>query len=488
MKQQNEADKVVSDLQKDFKLVGTSRVHSWYAWAIVGIVFGMAIGIVYVANRSGKFDNSHADELSVKIDQDSGLRFIYPENNTIGETNPLLEVESLGADGKPSLLPIAFSYALAGTNDFRPLPGSYNLGIYHPGHSYYIPAVFADHLLDSEVVPAIPAGDYTIRVTREADCGVSTRADEKSEYTAQANLNLQPQLFNNPPLGNPGPGGGIPCGSPALADLHFRFNPRTPMSSTPKPISCGCENIAKETSGSIDPKFFAPANEIAPGNSGLGPYSHSFVTSYAVRANFSYIFQLKATLTPGSDPVLCSEGQKIKATSVAILGSDEELISHPTLVDGQGGFGSSLGGTLAGFISSDDKNAMTAAKPSTVIQSFPAEGLEYGPDDYNSTSEVKYHDKASNIIKWFDAPGAYGVAKKIFGEDISGLPASYEGDFIHYVNGSFGTSLPDGTVVSLPGKSCTCRSHLLITVNEDGEAKFDATSDCDASNRGKNGI
>ena len=47
-------------LQKDFKVVGSSRVHAWYAWAIVGIVFGMALGIVYVANRSTQFVSTQA--------------------------------------------------------------------------------------------------------------------------------------------------------------------------------------------------------------------------------------------------------------------------------------------------------------------------------------------------------------------------------------------------------------------------------------------
>lgn len=51
----NLADKVVADIQRDFRIVGSSRVHGWYAWAIVGIVFGMALGMVYVANRSGQF-------------------------------------------------------------------------------------------------------------------------------------------------------------------------------------------------------------------------------------------------------------------------------------------------------------------------------------------------------------------------------------------------------------------------------------------------
>ena len=60
MLEQNIGEKVVSDLKKDFRIVGSHRVHSWYAWAIVGIVFGMALGIVYVANRSAQFNASNA--------------------------------------------------------------------------------------------------------------------------------------------------------------------------------------------------------------------------------------------------------------------------------------------------------------------------------------------------------------------------------------------------------------------------------------------
>ncbi len=59
--QSNQAEDAVANLKKDFKIVGKQRVHSWYAWAIVGIVFGMALGIVYVANRSAQFSASRAD-------------------------------------------------------------------------------------------------------------------------------------------------------------------------------------------------------------------------------------------------------------------------------------------------------------------------------------------------------------------------------------------------------------------------------------------
>lgn len=69
----NEADKVVGELQKDFKIVGSHRVHSWYAWAIIGIVLGMALGIIYVANRSIQVQESDA-----------------AQKKTIGVQNPLL--------------------------------------------------------------------------------------------------------------------------------------------------------------------------------------------------------------------------------------------------------------------------------------------------------------------------------------------------------------------------------------------------------------
>lgn len=56
-------ENIVSNLGQSFRVVGKHRVHAWYAWAIVGIVFGMALAIVYVANRSGQFNPSSAQML-----------------------------------------------------------------------------------------------------------------------------------------------------------------------------------------------------------------------------------------------------------------------------------------------------------------------------------------------------------------------------------------------------------------------------------------
>ncbi len=57
------AEKVVGDISKDFKVVGNSHVHGWYAWGIIGVMFGMALMVAYVSNGTGRFTPSSADEL-----------------------------------------------------------------------------------------------------------------------------------------------------------------------------------------------------------------------------------------------------------------------------------------------------------------------------------------------------------------------------------------------------------------------------------------
>jgi len=52
--EENKTDQVINELEKNFKVVGASRVHSWYAWAAVGVLLGAAVAVAYVANRSGK--------------------------------------------------------------------------------------------------------------------------------------------------------------------------------------------------------------------------------------------------------------------------------------------------------------------------------------------------------------------------------------------------------------------------------------------------
>jgi hypothetical protein len=60
MENNSSSDKVVGDLVKDFKLVGKHHVHGWYAWAILGLVSGMALMLVTVANQHAQFVRSSA--------------------------------------------------------------------------------------------------------------------------------------------------------------------------------------------------------------------------------------------------------------------------------------------------------------------------------------------------------------------------------------------------------------------------------------------
>lgn len=54
------ADKVVKDISKDFMVRGNHRIHHWYAYAIIGVVLGMAGVMLYIANQNGQFEASQA--------------------------------------------------------------------------------------------------------------------------------------------------------------------------------------------------------------------------------------------------------------------------------------------------------------------------------------------------------------------------------------------------------------------------------------------
>ena len=72
--QNNPVDKVVGDLQKDFKLVGTSRIHSLGTWISAGLVLGALVAVAYVANQSGKFDASQASDRPGELAGEIGLQ------------------------------------------------------------------------------------------------------------------------------------------------------------------------------------------------------------------------------------------------------------------------------------------------------------------------------------------------------------------------------------------------------------------------------
>src|SRR3989344_3982188 len=53
-------EKALEALKKDFIVVGKTRVRSWHAWLAIGLVAGIAAGVLFVANRSGEFEKGLA--------------------------------------------------------------------------------------------------------------------------------------------------------------------------------------------------------------------------------------------------------------------------------------------------------------------------------------------------------------------------------------------------------------------------------------------
>ncbi|OGF69030.1 hypothetical protein A3H65_01825 [Candidatus Giovannonibacteria bacterium RIFCSPLOWO2_02_FULL_45_14] len=51
-------------LGKEFVVVGKTRVRSWHAWLAIGLAIGISAGILYVANRSGEFEQGTAQTVS----------------------------------------------------------------------------------------------------------------------------------------------------------------------------------------------------------------------------------------------------------------------------------------------------------------------------------------------------------------------------------------------------------------------------------------
>ncbi|PIR87385.1 MAG: hypothetical protein COU11_00680 [Candidatus Harrisonbacteria bacterium CG10_big_fil_rev_8_21_14_0_10_49_15] len=59
-KKDSAADQIMSDLKKDFRVVGRGRVHAWYAFLSIGVLAGITLGVMLVANRSGQLEGAEA--------------------------------------------------------------------------------------------------------------------------------------------------------------------------------------------------------------------------------------------------------------------------------------------------------------------------------------------------------------------------------------------------------------------------------------------
>lgn len=65
------ASRVLTMLQREYLVIGKSRVRVWYAWLSIGLIAGVATGVVLVANRSGEIEGIAADtRIAVRVDAD----------------------------------------------------------------------------------------------------------------------------------------------------------------------------------------------------------------------------------------------------------------------------------------------------------------------------------------------------------------------------------------------------------------------------------
>ena len=95
-------DKAIASLGNEFIVLGHTRVRAWHAWLIIGLAAGIVAGILFVANRSGEFEESRAIE----------------NPNLVGYYK-LDELSGINLKGEPSLVggPIGNSLSFDGLND-----------------------------------------------------------------------------------------------------------------------------------------------------------------------------------------------------------------------------------------------------------------------------------------------------------------------------------------------------------------------------------
>jgi len=54
------AGKALSNLGKNYLIIGRGQVVSWKAWLVIGLAAGISLGVIFVANRSARFERGEA--------------------------------------------------------------------------------------------------------------------------------------------------------------------------------------------------------------------------------------------------------------------------------------------------------------------------------------------------------------------------------------------------------------------------------------------
>ena len=225
-------------------------------------------------------------------------------------------------------------------------------------------------------------------------------------------------------------------------------------------FSCGCEKMIIKTTGNSvigDPRREDdngtpddPADDTAkPAPLGIDP---DFL---------SFNFEIVATLTPGSNPELCEEGQDVKATFESdgkIVSVKQACTAGVTLAickkNRDCDTSTCIGGTQTGascdtqFAAENCLNGNGICEPNHdgLCTEFPFEGFLRGNDDYKSPTDLGLKTHLPSPT-WFDAPGIPTSNRADVQFD---LLANF--DFLAFVRG--------------PQGSCSC--HFTLTIDWDG--------------------
>jgi hypothetical protein len=224
--------------------------------------------------------------------------------------------------------------------------------------------------------------------------------------------------------------------------------------------TCGCQQIVLATTGdSVMPDLRRP-------NPNPPPPKYLRMPLGADPKYLANNFEIRATLIPGSDPDLCTEGQEVRRTAqpknlpaidkkacskgrtLPVCGVDAECDTHTC-----------AGGTQNGKSCDADQGAACKAGGGNCVAnndgkctSYPFKGQGRGNDDYRKPfpkdDGPKIHQPGR--ILWLDAPGAGNQQVANVGRDYL-----FDADFLSFVKG--------------PAGSCQC--HFSVTIDWDDAKK-----------------
>jgi PKD repeat protein len=219
-------------------------------------------------------------------------------------------------------------------------------------------------------------------------------------------------------------------------------------------INCGCETMTVKFLGPVEgPAGFNHGPRSATGiadefQNTNGPYYH--------QGRLAWRFEVIATLVKGSNPPLCSEGQKAKGTYTYTEGGVLKTKPHKGATTSHPSYDSGLG---------PDDPYTTGDNPA-IVESTECSYTDanWCDDDYHGGGSVfgsgvgrdggppsMWKKYGGNIIWWLDGPGPRDVTGK--------LPVTFKAKFSAVVSGNLGT--------------CACSYYTELAVDAAGNLTSD---------------